>query len=90
MPYDALTLSPGSDALRMHAMSRAWAVATADLAPTTRPEWLQELQSWIAAGYYGRCSVCRDEIDTAVLDRDPTRRICSRCEVPHGIAGRLR
>ncbi len=34
---------------------------------------------WIAAGYYGRCGICRARMPDEVLRRTPERLVCSRC-----------
>lgn len=34
----------------------------------------------LEAGNYGRCTTCKAPIAQAVLDEDPARRFCDRCE----------
>lgn len=44
---------------------------------------LDELRAALARiedGTFGLCLSCKKEIDEDVMDRDPTRRMCDRCE----------
>lgn len=34
---------------------------------------------WVAAGYYGRCGICRGRIPDEILRRCPERLVCSAC-----------
>lgn len=34
---------------------------------------------WVAAGYYGRCGICRARIPDEVLRRTPERLVCAAC-----------
>ncbi len=44
---------------------------------------LNELRAALArieVGTFGLCLSCKEEIDEDVMDHDPTRRMCDRCE----------